>query len=181
MSNFTLVVEGNNDAMLLKRVIKDKLGFEPRCFSAQGRMSISTLLRNVIVHEGGPLLAVIDADTADAMASQERISLIRAAVQPVVSGDQVAVFAFLPELEVVFVEAPAVLQRYVGAPPPGEVWNDFGNSAPKRFLQRIIGANESHFIAALTPDDIETISMGTQMSNFIEAAKKLNTANEAAK
>lgn len=57
-----IVVEGQRDAAILRQLVDQESGVVPRFFAAQGKMSVTSLARNILVHEPSKVLVVLDAD-----------------------------------------------------------------------------------------------------------------------
>jgi hypothetical protein len=123
-SKLLIVVEGKTDAMAIRAILGADLARRARVFAAQGRTSLVTVARNLFFHEGGPVLIVMDTDTTTGHMVEEQKSLTRAAVESLIPGIRdgrdrgVEVFAFVPEIEVIFFEAPRALKRLLGKPVP---------------------------------------------------------------
>jgi hypothetical protein len=119
-----VVVEGKTDATAIRAILGADLARRARVFAAQGRTSLVTVARNLFFHEGDPILVVMDADTTAAHLVEEQKALTRVAIESLVPGiangedRRVEVFAFVPEIEVVFFEAPQALERVLGEPVP---------------------------------------------------------------
>ena len=76
MNNLTIVVEGRLDAILLRRLFSKYEAIPLRFYAAQGRESLATLGRNILVHEVRPVLIVMDADTLDLRRAVEHCRMV---------------------------------------------------------------------------------------------------------
>jgi hypothetical protein len=145
-SNLFIVVEDKTDAMAIRAILGADLARRARVFAAQGGFSLVTVARNLLFHEGGPILIVMDAETTTPRMIEERKGLTRAALESLVPGvtngkDRlVGVFAFVPEIEVIFFEAPSALERLLGEPvPPAAV--EEGLLIPHKTLTGLLQRN----------------------------------------
>ncbi len=143
-SELLIVVEGKTDAMAIRAILGADLARRARIFAAQGRTSLVTVARNLFVHEGGPVLIVMDSDTTTVHMVEEQKALARAAVESHIPGIMngrdrgVEVFAFVPEIEAIFFEAPLALERLLGEPvPPATV--EEGLLIPHKTLATLLG------------------------------------------
>jgi hypothetical protein len=143
-SKLLIVVEGKTDAMAIRAILGADLARRARVFAAQGRTSLVTVARNLFFHEGGPVLIVMDSDTTTAHMVEEQKALTRAAVESLIPGIMngrdrgVEVFAFVPEIEAIFFEAPPALERLLGEPvPPATV--EEGLLIPHKTLAALLG------------------------------------------
>ena len=75
-----IVAEGIEDVHLIRTILANELTADMRFFAGQGRMSLTSLARNLLVHEGGPVLVVMDADTLNPRLRQEQQSLVMVAM-----------------------------------------------------------------------------------------------------
>ncbi|MGP0070132.1 MAG: hypothetical protein ACLQGP_41860 [Isosphaeraceae bacterium] len=102
--------------------------------------------------------------------------MVEAALGSVSPDDRFNVFAFVPELEVVFFEAPNVLIRKFGTEIANSCAIDRGCSRPKPRLQEILhrsGASRPSFFEGLTSEDLDELRQGEQASKFISAVESL--------
>jgi hypothetical protein len=131
-SKLLVVVEGKTDATAIRAILGADLARRARVFAAQGRTSLVNVARNLFFHEGGPVLIVMDADTTTSHLVEEQKALTRAAVESLIPSSMngvdrgVEVFAVVPEIEVIFFEAPLALERLLGEPvPPAAVLDSY--------------------------------------------------------
>jgi hypothetical protein len=112
-STLTIVVEGESDADYLRAILGKDLAKHVRFFVGRGKISLASLGRNILVHEGGPLLVVMDADTTNQRMADEQKGMARLALSRFASAEDFDVFQFVPTIEVIFFEAPEALNRFL--------------------------------------------------------------------
>src|SRR5437762_12025506 len=101
-SNLSVVVEGPNDAHIIRAVLEKDLAGKLRFFAAGGRVSLATVGRNILVHEGGQVLLVMDSDTRNQRLVDELQSMAFTATSGVAPSslprlsEWVKVFVFVP-------------------------------------------------------------------------------------
>jgi hypothetical protein len=172
-----VVVEGPDDARLLRALAGRELAGRLRVFAAQGLASLATVGRNILFDEGGPVLVVMDSETLDPQLSRELQGLTAAALSwPLTSGVPIPrdaesappfkVFAFVPEIEVVFFEAPQALDRLLGKATPQEKVKD-GLLVPKPTLLELLKNGRPHrdyqsLLEDMDPQVQEAIASGRQ-------------------
>ncbi len=174
-SRLNVVVERPSDAVLLGRLLSRALSLRPKFYAGDGRLSLATLARNILVHEGGPLLLVMDADSADPARAAEARAMTQAALRQVAVDQSFAVFAFIPQLEVVFFEAYPVLQAHLGADAlsSGPL---VGRLDPQRTLQSALereGIPRDAFVRALTQRDLDVLLEGPQLRALVASVGSL--------
>lgn len=179
--DLTIVVEGPSDAEAIRALLGHEKAARTRFFAGRGKMSLASLARNIVVHEGGPVLTVIDADTTSERLIGEQVADLRAAIASAISYEDasrfVGVFAFVPELEVIFFEAPAALEKLLGAAAPPTLVRD-GLLAPKRTLWERIGETVPRdFVACMKePGIAEAIAQGKQAAALLDLAQSMREA-----
>jgi hypothetical protein len=150
-----VIVEGPSDAQIVRAIVGKELASRLRVFAPQGLASLATVGRNVLVHEGGPVLLVMDSDTLDPQLTAELQAMNMVAMSGAITpgaappvfpdspASQFKVFTFVPEIEAVFFEAPQALDRLLGEEPPqGKVKS--GQFAPRQTLLDLLDHAGSH-------------------------------------
>lgn len=184
-----IVVEGAADARIVAALLGKDLASQTRFYAAQGKASLATLARNISFHEGGPVLVVMDADTTNRRLIEEQQAMLRVAVGSVTAGAmnggtfrngwlerQFKVFAFIPEIEVLFFEAPQVLERWLNQRIPEELMEE-ALLVPKATLDRLVrqlapGKKPEDLYAVLAnPQAAEELACGKQASALTETVR----------
>jgi hypothetical protein len=176
MNNVTIVVEDRSDAILLRRLLSKPGAVPLRFYAGQGRLSLASLGRNILVHEGAPVLVVMDADTFNPRKAAEACSLVEILLRRFSTEDQSAAFAFIPELEVIFFEAPPVLVRRFGPEVVNQATIEKGHFQPKVTLQSILqgaGLTKEACFKGLSSEDIDELRQGEQVSRLIDVMEGL--------
>ena len=179
MDWIAVVVEGKSDALLLRRLLEKTLEIPLRFYAADGEISLATVGRNILVHEGGPLVVVMDADTLERSRGDDARRMVGATLRSVAPGDRFEVFAFAPGLEVVFFEAPAVLLRRLGSKIMNRSAIERGSLQPKATLRGLLGGAEiaeSDYFRGLTDQDLDDLRQGDQASQLIRVLESLAVA-----
>jgi hypothetical protein len=177
-----IIVESATDAKLIRAILGDKLAKKARFYAGQGRTSLATLGRNILFHEGGPVLLVMDSDTLNPRLTAELEALNLAAMSgPITSGVQFPamtesdiplfkVFTFVPEIEAVFFESPEALDRLLGMQPPQDKVKE-GHFIPKQVLTELLANSKAPrdypgLLEHLDPQVQQAIASGEQASNL---------------
>jgi hypothetical protein len=160
-----IVVEGKSDVLIIRALLSAELRSWMRFFAGQGRESLITLARNLLVHEGGPVLLVMDVATAELPSRDEMVAEAMRALSTVGAPGMFQVFTFVPEIESVFFEAPDALQRALGTSLPADVLEEC-RVKPKAVLQRLLAGahipNTEALIRKLDEEAIASLSRGKQ-------------------
>jgi hypothetical protein len=150
-----IVTEGINDIHLIRKLLHQELVDGMKFYASQGKVSAVTVARNILVHEGGPLLLVVDADTLDVERQREYEETALAAVDIAYPREYYAlqplfkVFTFRPCIEVVFFEAPKALELLIGKK-LSESDIEQGKAIPKKLLPQLMGIKDSLWLDSLT-------------------------------
>ena len=177
MIDLNIVVEDRLDAKLLRKYLPKIEGLTPRYYASAGKVSLATMARNLLVHEEGSVLVVMDTDSLNPqMAQQERL-LTLATLRLVADVTRFDAFAFCPEHEVIFFETPDILERYwPGAEALSKASLERVGYAPKRELAKLLEAanlTAEQWFASLTAEDGEILRRSGQASHLVGLFEKL--------
>lgn len=177
-----IVAEGKTDVLIIRVLLSAEVTTGMRFFAAQGRESLVSLARNLLVHEGGLVLLVMDIATAELHSRGQRVADVMRALSTVGAPGMFQVFTFTPEIEIVFFEAPDALQRVLGTPLPGEVLEE-GRRKPKATLVRLMAEAKipdmDSLLRKLDGEAIELLSRGQQamaLREMVRAFWRVDTA-----
>lgn len=173
-SGLIVVVEQRSDAAIFRRLIARSLDVHTRFFVSRGQ-SIGSLARSILRSEGGPVLAVPDTFTTNADKVEEARGTMHFAISMVAPEAAFEVHAFSPEADVIFYEAPCVLERHFGREICG-MELELGGLDPRRQLERLLvqnGMDRDTFHDLLDDRDLDCLLRGPQMQRLIAAADTL--------
>jgi hypothetical protein len=174
-----VVTEDRSAAILLVRVFARGLGANPAFYGAGDGLTPWTAARNLLVHEGGPVLVVIDGHTIEPERVVEERELTKATLRVLADDSQFEVFVFAPQLDVAFYEAPSILQRHLGWEGRGaELELGLVDSARRlRMLLEERGLSREEFYRGLCDEDVDELLRGSQMTRLIQVAEALCSVN----
>ena len=179
MVSLSIIVEGRSDETLLKRLVIQPADCEFRFYTSEGRVALETIGRNVLVHKGGPVLVVMDAETLNPSKAEEERGMARFLLQRFSTPEFSDAVAFVPALKVIFFETPGVLIRRFGADAVTESIIERGHYLPDDTLARVLspaGLSQEDFFKSLTSKELEEVRRGSQASKLIAAVEKLAAA-----
>ena len=173
-TSLTIVVEGQSDVDLIRTILGKELSSQVRFFAGQGKMSLASLGRNILVHEGGPILVVKDADTTNQQLIDEQRGFTRLALSRVATPGDFDVFLFVPTIEIVYFEAPAALRHLLGRDIPPETLRE-GAVLPKATLAALPRGKAAGPLNGkhIDSDLGELLATGKQATAFKEAVQRL--------
>jgi hypothetical protein len=169
-SALNVVVEGPTDASILRALLSKAQKAKMRFYSAGGRISLASVARNLLVHEGTPVLVVMDADTHNLGHAEELQDMTKLAMRTVAPSVPSDTFAFIPTIEAIFFESPQALQRLLGKRVPEEKLEE-GAIAPRETLAKLLGDDGSkrkfpEWVTRIPPDIASQLASGRQASAF---------------
>lgn len=151
-----VVVEGKADAAILRSLLTgDSTNQTAHFFAAQGKLSLASLGRNILVHEGVPVMVVADADAgrAESVRSQQL-----SALESIAPSARFGAFVFSPDLETVVVDA---VER-PGASPNGNAQYSSDQLA--------------ELLRSLPPAKLTLLRNHPQVKSFLDSVKRLQDA-----
>jgi hypothetical protein len=167
------VVEGETDAAVLRKLLP-KSFTNVRFFAAGGRMSLASLARNLLIHEGAPVMVVADGGTLDADRLQEDRANLQLALRNVAPGGRFGVFLFVPEIEVLFFESEQVVEAISAGTSVSLVAAEYGKALPRRTLAEILrGESFGSWLETIDPQTWDMVRGGEQAQSFLGAVHKL--------
>ena len=112
MSRTYVVTEGDTDVAVLKRVLPEGIVASAEFVPAGGGMdSARSLARSLLASRQRPVALVVDADTSDQLEVQERVDFLDYYLRQGAGATRFGVFAAVPEIEVLFFEDRAFVER----------------------------------------------------------------------
>jgi hypothetical protein len=172
MTKTSIVVEGQTDVLLLRKVLLERELAELRFFATEGRISLSTVARNIIVEEGFPVFVIMDANTLDERSAEEARLDTLATIRYVAGTIPIDAYAFVPEMEVVCFQSPSVLERALGRR-IADIDVQKGLSEPRRTLEALLRKFAVNRTLTQFLDDLDEMSLhelreSKQMRGFID-------------
>jgi hypothetical protein len=179
MASLSIVVRGRSGELLLKRLLIQPADCAFRFYASGGGVALETIGRNILVYRGAPVLVVTDAETLNPSKAEEERGLARFLLQRFAAPEDCDAFAFVPALEVIFFETPAVLIGRFGADAVTETVIERGHYLPDDTLAKVLtpaGLAKKDFFKSLTTEELEELRRGPQASKLIAAVEKLAAA-----
>ena len=169
-----IVTEGKTDVLIIRALLNKELTAGMRFFAGQGRESLVTLGRNLLVHEGGPVLLVMDFSTAELQFKDEMLAKTLRALSAVGVPGTFEVFTFTPEIEIVFFEAPDALQRAIGTVLTAQTLEE-GRRSPKTKLDGMLKdakiPNTESLVRKMDEQAIQSLYSGKQATALREKVR----------
>lgn len=140
--HLTIVVDRQAEAMLVDRLLEVSRGLAPRFFVSEGEMGLATLGRNVLLHEGGPVLVVMNAKTSDRELAAEQREFMASALRYIANDDAFEALAFIPQIDIMLFETPAVVEKLLAGRESSDLLLALGLHDPSSTLKHLLGHSD---------------------------------------
>lgn len=127
-----IVVEDRRHAAVLRPVLEGECPQPLRFFAADGKMSVTSLARNILVHEPSCVVVVLDANGIDPLAIQREQA---AALESIAPSTRYRILVFTPSLDHIVKE---VIGHPANAAIPAEPMETLRRQADIRRLVNIV-------------------------------------------
>jgi hypothetical protein len=153
-----LVVEGELDAHILRRLLPVDVVRGTEFVVAQGSYAVQSLATTLLGVRRRPLALVVDADTTNPAAVQEKVDLLRYLVRPAAGNVPYAVFVAVPQIEVVLLHDRSLFERLVGKQLSDLEWR-LALLSPKEAINNLIGSSTSieAIVLRVADDDVKVL------------------------
>jgi hypothetical protein len=177
MTQVYVVTEGATDVRILKKLLPMPLVNETEFVAGSGSYSAQSLATTLLAVKQRPVALVVDADTDNLIAIQERRDFLRELLRQAASDVQFEVFTAVPELEIVFFQDKSLLEQLTQHTFTEVEWQAARHD-PKAFLMQLFDADSSlieKILANLTDETIRILQqhpLVRELSEFL--ATKVN-------
>lgn len=156
-----LVLEGEVDKLIVERLLPGDVIQATEIVVAQGSSSAQSLATTLLGVRRRPLALVVDADTTNPSAVQERVDLLRYLLRQAAGNVPYAVFVAVPEVEVVLLYDRPLFERLVGKQLSDLEWR-LAVLSPQEAIKDIAGSPASidtinAIVKRLTDEDVKVL------------------------
>src|SRR5262245_21440186 len=130
MKRVYVLLEGPEDAALLRRILPQEVLKDAELVDAGGRNGIPSLARSLLVRRKRPVAVVRDSDSVDPDVIGERQRTTEDFIRAADASIPVKVVTAVPEIEAWFFATPETLERIVGEKISTD-WFALGKRDPK--------------------------------------------------
>ncbi|WP_020503840.1 hypothetical protein [Lamprocystis purpurea] len=179
--NAYIVVEGEADADLIRRLIPAEFSDGIAVVAADGRSSAVSLSRTILGARQTPTALVVDSDTtSDALANEQKTTL-NDLLRSAAGATPYLVTLAIPETEAILFSAPEVLERIIGSS-LSETDRISARFRPKETLERLIQpagiSSVRDLVSRLSESDLARLRRDRLVGEPIEFIRKsLQPAN----
>jgi hypothetical protein len=128
-----VIAEGPSDVKILTRCLPESIVGSVKFIAGQGKYSGMSLAATILTTRRVPIVLVEDADTLNEEGIKEREDFLRYILQQAAAGVPFQVLMVVPEIEVLFFEDRAFIERFTGQPLSDREWHA-AKRDPKEWL-----------------------------------------------
>ncbi len=167
-----LVVEGEFDAHILRRLLPVDVVRDTELVVAQGSYAVQSLATTLLGVRRRPLALVVDADTTNPSIVQEKVDLLRYLVRQGAGNVPYALFVAVPQIEVVLLHDRSLFERLIGKQLSDLEWR-LALLSPKEAIDNLVGspAGIEAIVLRLADDDVKILRQHPlikALSDFLE-------------
>ncbi len=139
-----IVVEGQNDVEILKRILPKNLVDSTKFVVGSGQYGAQSMARSLAATREGKIALIIDADTIDVELIREKQTHTQQFMRGAERVGHIQVFMPAPTIEVVFLEDSDFIYGLMHNPFPSDKYREHypDNRMPKEILTEILGQKD---------------------------------------
>ncbi|UKB80335.1 hypothetical protein [Chryseobacterium sp. MEBOG07] len=100
-----IITEGNFDQFFLEKVLPKTIVDESTFIVGQGYSSLISKAKSISLYNNLPIYLIMDSDSTDLFEINERKESIQSTFKMLGKQDQINIFFFIPQLEIVFLQS----------------------------------------------------------------------------
>ncbi|MCU0433376.1 MAG: hypothetical protein MUC87_07990 [Bacteroidia bacterium] len=152
--DITIITEGEFDAKVLNRLLKDKkFAIRYEILSANGYSSALSKVKSLMTFRNKKIILLLDTDTIEKNEIEQKKDFVNSYVNSSLSKDNFKVFWAIPEFEIIFLDNKKFLEKLT----PKKFTKDLlevAKVSPKRTLESISNKRREQYIALLDKKEI---------------------------
>ena len=168
-----IITEGSFDKEFLEKVLPDEIIEDTKLIAGQGYSSSISKAKSVSLHSKIPIFLVMDSDTNNEFEINEKKENILSIFRMLGKENQIYIFFFIPELEIVFLQDDYFREKHL---------TNILESKSSQVLspsQLIKSKQIDRFrlLEKVGRTEIESLRTNTYVKDLIDLIKKANTAH----
>lgn len=175
MTNIHIVVEGQTDAEIIKKLIPYTLLSQTVLHIGGGRYGAQSLASSIIAKRQEPTALIIDIDSQNRDDIVEKTDFSTSLMRRVASGVPYKVIAAIPTIEIVILQSRSLIERIAHHKFSALEW-ELAHSNPKTFLYEALGKLAMQaLLNAATEDELvelQTHPLIIELIDFLTTVKE---------
>lgn len=165
-----VVTEGQADVDILKKLLDKDIVKVIEFVAGSGSYSMLSKAGTLLAVKHLPLALVIDADTLNDIAIQEKVDSLRYLLRQPAAGVRFEIFPAVPEIEAVFFQDRRFIEKLANKTFTDMEWK-LAQRSPKEALTYLLGNStpvHKKVLAKLTSKDIQVLQQHALIANLSE-------------
>jgi len=165
-----ILTEGKFDFEFLEKILPEHIINESKFIIGQGYSSLISKAKSISLHNNLPMYLIMDSDSTDAFEINEKKESIYSTFNMLGKRDQVGIFFFIPQLEIVFLQNENFREAYFK--------NIDINLISNKSLNNIIIENfgkRDNLLSKIDSNDISNFQNNTSVKELIELLENRKT------
>ncbi|MCC5620221.1 hypothetical protein [Nostoc sp. CHAB 5715] len=169
MTQAYILTEGNQDIVILKRLLPQPIIQEIKFVDGSGQYGAQSLASTLLATRSIPVALVTDADTEDDSLVSEQLDTLNYLLRQASPGIPFKVLLAVPEIEIVLVQNRPLIEKLAERSFTDLEWQ-LAQSKPKMFLEAVLGKDMpviQKILTSASNDEIQTLQQHSLIQNLI--------------
>lgn len=167
-----IITEGIFDKEFLEKVLPNEIIDDTRLIAGQGYSSSISKAKSISLHSKTQIFLIMDSDTSNEFEINEKKENILSVFRMLGKENQIYIFFFIPELEVVFLQDDYFREKHLT-----NILKSKSNQllSPSQLIKSK-QINRFQLLEKIGKSEIESLRKNTYVKDLINLIKKTNTA-----
>lgn len=169
MTQAYILTEGNQDIVILKRLIPQPIIQEIKFVDGSGQYGAQSLASTLLATRSIPVALVTDTDTEDDSLVSEQLDTLNYLLRQASPGIPFKVLLAIPEIEIVLLQNRQLIEKLAERNFTDLEWQ-LAQSKPKRFLEAVFGKDtlvSQKILTSASDDEIQTLQQHPLIQDLI--------------
>ena len=169
MTKAYIITEGNQDVVILKRLLSQAIIQEMKFVDGSGQYGARSLASTLLATRSIPVALVTDADTEDDSLVSEQLDALNYLLHQASPGIPFKVLLAVPEIEIVLLQNRRLIEKLAERSFSDLEWQ-LAQSKPKRFLEAVFGKDTpviKKILTSTSDDEIQTLQQHPLIQDLI--------------
>ncbi len=170
MTQAYILTEGNQDIVILKRLLPQPIIEEIKFVDGSGQYGARSLASTLLATRAIPVALVTDADTEDDSLVSEQLDTLNYLLRQASPGIPFKVLLAVPEIEIVLVQNRPLIEKLAERSFTDLEWQ-LAESKPKQFLEAVFGKNTAviqKILSSISDEEIHTFQQHPLIQDLIK-------------
>ncbi|MEA5626316.1 hypothetical protein [Nostoc sp. UHCC 0251] len=169
MTKTYIITEGNQDIVILKRLLSKAIIQEIKFVDGSGQYGARSLASTILATRSIPVALVTNADTEDDSLVSEQLDALNYLLSQVSPGIPFKVLLAVPEIEIVLLQNRQLIEKLAERSFTDLEWQ-LAQSKPKIFLEAVFGKDTpviQKILTSASDDEIQILQQHPLIQNLI--------------